>query len=503
MQARLIYLTTVILLFFLSCTQLDFDEKFAVQQNQKREPNPQFNVGLTSVNALVEILNKDESGTLRKEVKEIKPIVHNRDTLFYLVSYKDDNGWIVISGDKRTSSILAYADKGVLETDLLNPGQIVWLNDLAEQIYTLKNRTNVAPDTVSSDYVLWNNIETYTNNIAKLQNAVNGGNISTLRGAPPVHWELLNITSEILPSTQVGPLVQTKWGQALPWNTCVPYYYNTANKCPTGCVAVAGAQMLYYLHYHFGVPATMYSFGSCAGWAYDSNSCLYDFSFTDRNTATWDLMATQMSFYYDANGNSVIITNAATERVAVLMGYVGWEVGMNYGEEQSAANTQNLVGLFSNEGINCNYADYNSSTIISGLNNNVPVIISAKATQNNHTFLGLFHLYYTYDDGHAWIIDGYENKRIKYTYYYEQVADVQPGQQGPAILYGDIKTEEYISVTPEFFIMNWGWDASHDYGRYAMGSSPVWTINTQDSNGNPLTYNFQYQKKMIYNFTVK
>ncbi|GHT65269.1 hypothetical protein AGMMS50239_24640 [Bacteroidia bacterium] len=143
--------------------------------------------------------------------------------------------------------------------------------------------------------------------------------------------------------------------------------------------------------------------------------------------------------------------------------------------------------------------NYNSSTILTNLNNNLPVIISAQATQNHHTFLGLVQ-WYTYDDGHSWIIDGYENRRIKYTYRYEWVYG---GQADPTVFTPYITmTEEYISETPEYFIMNWGWDSSHDYGRYAMGSNPVWTANLHDENGNTLTLNFQYQKKMICNFTV-
>jgi hypothetical protein len=494
MKTKLFYLTTVILSFFLSCTQLDFDEDFAVQPNPKVEPNPKFNVGLASVNALVEILNKDESGALRKEVKEIKPIVHNLDTLLYLVNYTDNNGWIVISGDKRTSSILAYADEGLLKLDLLNPGQAIWLDDLAQQIYVLKNHTNVEPDTLSPDYVLWDRIEAYLNHTANPQY------LPPIPLDPPGHWVLMGITSQTITPTQVGPLVQTKWGQGFPWNTCVPTYYDTMDRCPTGCVAVAGAQMLYYLHYHFGVPATMYSSGSCTGFVYDSDNHSYHFSFAGRNTATWDLMATQIIAYYDVNGNAYIISNANTERVAILMGHIGSQVGMEYGE-QSGADTQNLVSLFSNEGINCNYTGYNSSAIVSSLNNNVPVIVSAYANRNNHTFLGLFDMYYTYHNGHAWIIDGYENKRIQYTYHYEWV--YEPQNPPVPVPYIDPKTEEYISTTPEFFIMNWGWDGGHDSGRYAMASDSIWSVSGIDSNGNLVTRNYQYLKEMIYNFTVK
>ena len=505
MKTNLFFLTLFGVFLLWGCSQIDFDKNFVSPQfNQdKGKTNVNFNVGLTTAEAFVEILNKDTDGVLRKEVKEFTPIVQNGDTLLYLINYKDDKGWVIISGDKRTSGILGYDDKGSFELESLNPGQITWLDDLANQIYVLKKQANIEADTLAADFVLWNNIETLVANNEKRKSSA----------VPPVlpiiitdpedldelgHWDLLGITSQEISPTQVGPLIQTKWGQGLPWNTCVPNNVNTGKNCATGCVAVAGAQMLYYLHYLWNVPATMYSSGYCSGYVVSSNSYDYSFSFSNRTETAWDEMAKQINWGLDYQGKPIMILNNGTQLVSFLMGYIGWQVGMTYGE-QSGAPLENLVGFFSSEGINSSCADFNSSTIVPSINNNLPVIVSAAATQNNHTFLGLFHLYYTYDDGHAWIIDGYQNKQIKYTYSYEWHPNVDPNPLLITPIY--YKTEENIIATPNYFSMNWGWDSYSDSGWYAMGNNAVWTVVDYDKNNNPINVNYQYQKKMIVNFS--
>jgi len=502
MKTKLLYLLILAFSLVYGCSQINFDGDFSAEKQSKKEKsNVNFNVGLTTAEAFVDILNKDENGELRKEVKAITPIIHGGDTLLYLVNYKDDKGWIVISGDKRTSGILAYADNGLFETESLNQGQMTWLDDLANQIYILREQSDLKSDTLTSDFNLWNKIETYVTNTNNYQDLRSIGvpinppplNLDTTQG----YWLLIGVSSQELSPTQVGPLVQTKWGQSFPWNTCVPYNANTGGNCATGCVAVAGAQMLYYLHHLWNVPATMYSTGYCNGWVMSSSSYDYSFSFGNRTATMWNDMATEMPFSFDYNSFTLVpISNAATDKVAILMGYIGWQVGMSYGE-QSSAPFENLVGLYYNEGINSSCIDFNSSAIVPNLNNNLPVIISASATQNNHTFLGLFHLYYTYDDGHAWIIDGYQNKNIKYTYEYQWYPNVVTNP--PSVFPCYTKTEEEIVTTPNYFSMNWGWDGTDDYGWYSMGNSAVWTVYDED--GNPL--NFQYKKKMITNFSKK
>lgn len=68
-----------------------------------------FNVSLSDVNTLVDILDKNES---KKQLENIEPLAFNGDTMLYIVNYKENKGWRIISGDRRTSSILASAEEG-------------------------------------------------------------------------------------------------------------------------------------------------------------------------------------------------------------------------------------------------------------------------------------------------------------------------------------------------------------------------------------------------------
>ena len=495
MRTHSFYLTILDSFLLGGCTQMDYNEPFASNQPvQNGKTDAKFDVGLTAAKAFVEILNKDTSGVLRKEVKKITPIVHKGDTLVYLVNYEENKGWLIVSGDKRTPGILAYSDKGSFETASLNPGQMTWLDDLANQIYVLKHQTNGVADTLAADYRLWNNIETY------VANTSDSGPLHTITPLPEGSWILIDVQSETLSPTQVGPLLQTKWGQGSPWNTCVPTDApNSTHRCPTGCTAVAGAQMLYYLHYKLGVPAAMYSTGSCIGWSNNvssnnildaishffslSNAYEYSFSFSNSDTTTWNQMAKMKPFFVDAD--------ATTDRVAVLMGYVGWQIKTAYSGNGSSSTLDNLADFYSAQGIKCDSKGYNSSDVITGLRNNMPVIVRADSRMIEHGVLGI-DFWTEYTDGHAWVIDGYENKNIKCTYTYEWSGGSNP----PNILVNPPintrKTEEEIITTPNYFYMNWGYDGHWDDGRYTFDG--LWNANDGDH---------QYRREMIINFALK
>ncbi|MCL1937395.1 MAG: C10 family peptidase [Candidatus Azobacteroides sp.] len=493
-KKRLLWLGTLWFgLVFYSCNQLDFEEDFSSNADKEKAENsvsdPTFNVSLNSARCLVDILNKDQEEDQKKEVLKIQPIVYQKDTLLYIVNYQDNKGWLVISGDKRTSNILAYSDEGSFDLKAANPGVGIWTDDLAEQIYALKCRTTAASDTLSENYILWKKIEEYEAyqvnsqsqlRIAALEKSPDPTSLVTpAANANGPYWELYDMTVTISLATK-GPLLAAKWGQWDPWNTCVPAInsYST-KKCPTGCVAVAGAQMLYYLHYKLGVPASMYSAGYCTGYSVGSGNKNYAFGFSNATTTTWDLMAKSK------NGTS-------TDRVAILMGYIGMQIGMDYSKDASGAKSEDLVGFFSNQGIKCNYTDYNSSSVMTSLTNNMPVIMRADAKRNSHGILGI-DLWYTYEGGHSWVVDGYERQQTQYTEYYRWVDPSKPSSPLRATTPAATKTVQQ-STTMERLIMNWGWNGDSDAGRYTLGIEDKWNGDGSD---------YQWRKQMIINFAKK
>jgi len=474
MKSKLFYLTVLgfSLLWGGGCTQMDYNAPFASNDPvQGRKTDAKFDVGLTAAKAFVEILNKDTSGVLRKDVKEITLVVHNGDTLLYIVNYEDNKGWLVVSGDKRTHGILAYADEGSFETAKLNPGQITWLDDLANQIYVLKTQANLEADTLAADYRLWNNIETYLANTANRQSVIGDPKGPLIFDPETVPWELVGISSQELPTTNVGPLLQTKWGQDSPWNTCVPNYRDGSRRSRVGCVAVAFAQMQYYLHYKLGVPAAMYSSGYCNGWA-DGSTRSCQFGFSNPTTTTWDQMA-------KTSPNGAI--NTATERVAVLMGYTAEQIFTSYeGTKGSSSNLNNVCMRLFDLNLIYDLKVYNYSEVLTSLSKDMPVMVGAHSQKITTSLLGIT-LYTEYTRGHVWVIDGYENKNIKYTYHYQWY---DKSATGTTPVY--TKDEQEIITTPNYFYMNWGYDGSWDSGRYTFDG--LWNANDGDH---------QYEREML------
>lgn len=306
---KIFYIFAYTILILTSCKQLSFDEEFQTPLAKNPE-NLIFNVSLNDVKTLVSILNKTDP---EKQLNYIEPLAYNGDTLLYIVNYKENKGWKIVSGDRRTTSILASAADGVFKLKEINPGVGNWLIELADNISVLKQAGK--QDTTMGDFTLWKNID-------KLQESqVKSDSKSTLdktlnqdEDDSNGYWELYNITSTSLPTTQVGPLLQTKWGQNNPWNTCVPTGKNTTDRCVIGCVAVAGAQTLHYLHYNIGVPVNAYTVGSCDGYSDSKDDHVYGFRFSDATSTAWDNMALHLRDFsksFDLSG--------------ILMGWVGLE----------------------------------------------------------------------------------------------------------------------------------------------------------------------------------
>lgn len=459
------FIYLLLALIFVGCSEMDFDNNLKIDTNDAQ--NSLYNTGLNNVKYFVNMLNQESKITYT-----IKPMVYKQDTLFYIVNYADKKGWALISGDKRTSAILASDSEGAFNENSINPGVGIWTEDLAEHLLALKQTEEC--DSTTTDFVMWENISSLVNNKPNKIAAPDDG-----------YYLLEYVTSEVLPSIQVGPLTSTQWGQGYPWNACVPHYeYNNDARCLTGCVAVAGCQMLYFLHYRLGAPTTANTTGYMNGVFFDRSNFSIQYSFGNPSSTVWDNMA--LSRY-----------DIGTYYVALLMGEAGLKLDMNWGKDASGAPFENLRNLLSDNGVNSTLSDYNTGTVTSNLNNNYPVMISAYQDKIAHTFIITW--YYSYENGHAWIIDGYETKRTKYTYYYRWVSSndvITPMQQikRVAVLPDEdlYMTTTSISST-QYWIMNWGWNGSYNSGRY-LSSGNIWSAGG---------YDFQYEKEMIYNYSKK
>lgn len=509
------YLSIVVLLgavFFSSCEQLDIDDEISSAEVQsmgdaKHEIN--YSVSLKSAKFLI------KSTEQNNEIRSIEPLVWDGDTLMYIFNFEE--GWQVVSGDKRTEPILASDETGSLSIDGLdNPGVATWLSDRADEILFLKKNN---PKVEYKDIELWvlidkathltdESLQTYREKydaIYSTDQQTSQLKSASLRPVPDGYrWEkrLISITSSPwTTSSQKGPLLQTKWGQGTPWNSNVPYVLVDGkwDKCATGCVAVAVSQILYHSHYNLSKPNGLYHDVSCTGQVWDSKN--YSVSFSrknyDSNSGRWDFMPTRRAGYWpDYN-----TPNASL--VGDLMADVGNRVKMKYGEQSSASTEDEAIPTFKSFGINCSKADYNYSTVYSNLSKNSPVLVTAYAKKERK---GVWPFRRTvYSDGHAWVIDGYRKKQrtTTYTYEWELVRDdayLNPYDPYSPYFMDDLPIDEIIypgkrdvttsTTTTTYLLMNWGWNGSYDYSEYSV-SSTIWNADK---------YNFQYKKRMFYNF---
>lgn len=224
-----------------------------------------------------------------------------------------DGGFVVISADDELPSVLAYGLKNSYDAQIAPPAMQAML-------------------------------EAYNH-------AVNSS-VKT-RAAVPTHAD-------------ISPLIKTQWNQNTPYNNNCPV--ESGVNCPTGCVATATAQIMYYHK-----------------WP---------------ETFNWDAMKT--SYTSEDAGDAV-------EAVAKLMADVGEKVYMQYGAESSSANDMDAceaLRIRYGYSENTNYIERSCYTakgwdevIYNELAANRPVFYGGLSASSGQGIVG-----------HAFILDGYQAK---------------------------------------------------------------------------------------------
>ena len=219
------------------------------------------NVTMTDIMNVVERSNHQCKSTV--DQVEVTPYINTeRDTLMYIVNYRNGQGWKIFSSDKRTPAILAEGEEGYFSLEEGSPSLAFWMSCVADDIAKVRNSTDEELS-FSEDEIRFNKAY-WTGDYPRLHG--DGEPI-----IPVGHWEEI-IYSETVEYDHVDHMV-AKWDQNNPYNACCPYYVNAPGRAVAGCVAIAGSQMLYYLHNKIGVPVNMFSEGYC--WGDVNNSTFF------------------------------------------------------------------------------------------------------------------------------------------------------------------------------------------------------------------------------------
>ena len=206
---------------------------------------------------------------------------------YYIFNIGDDAGYVIASGDDRTSTVLAYSDTGSINPDSLPDNVRCWLDFYKEQIIKLDKQADTG--------------KTYVKRVTSSR-------------------------------TAVSPMLTCKWDQQSPYNDNCPIETTTNRRCVTGCVATAMAQVMYYHRKH----STCQVMDNIP--AYTCNNGAVQVKGTKKGAPIdWDNM---LDSYEGGN-----ITYANRQAVANLMFYCGSSVLMNYTSYESANTYDPYIAL--------------------------------------------------------------------------------------------------------------------------------------------------------------
>lgn len=200
------------------------------------------------------------------------------EAAYYVFNVGNDNGFVIISGDDRTEAILGYSDKGTFDEQNIPANMLSWLQSYAEQMEMLDR----------------------------------AGVTTTARRAPKKTAAYRNI----------APMVTAHWNQDEPFNNSCPLFPNTTDRCVTGCVATAMAQVIYTHREQSKNNGFYYLSKDIEGYSTSRFGIEVETFPANDSYLDWDNMLDSYS------GNE---TDEEIAAVANLMAYCGASVGMDYG----------------------------------------------------------------------------------------------------------------------------------------------------------------------------
>lgn len=413
----------------------------------------------------VDQASKIVSSILDKRINSIETIRQDGIDLLHVANCGD--GWALITADDRLpQQIIAYSDAGEFCPDSLSSPEVLFWYEMTKKQITQRLHYYDLESAEASAY----RDDEYLRNYGLI-------------------WCRVPIGQSVIIDTlsSVDHLMETNWGQGNPWNVNCPIYNYYGDRMPTGCVAVAMAQILYYLHFYLGTPSGLYH-QLTPHWSYhfiDNNT--FDYAYLnplDRNdyvspSTRWGSMP------LNKNGSN-------TQYVADLMLDIGDRVAMHYNPYRSGATP--TVGAFNTYGISADSTGFNYASTKACLDNSIPVLIAATDPDNG---------------GHAWVIDGYYDHQLVIDYTCEWRlslygsddwlnANMRLSQNAmpsydPDMFEGKI---EIVRKTthPQYLLMNWGWDDNAN--SIALNDGYYSILGDWSANG----YHFTSDPYIIYNF---
>ncbi len=449
---RLNFIPLLIVPLWISCQNEHFeiDEKSTVEPTIIKEKimvrtsadcslNQIFKVTNTDLTNLISMKTAAKSRTAINNTTDISPVVYQGDTIMFL--HNGQNCWTLYSTDKRMPVILAENNKEntTPEKLLTNKAIAIWISGIAEQVKYLK--ANPDYDNQSESLEDWSQ---YDERIIRVA--------SDESNPDDYDWILYETEEKGTETVDKDHLMHTAWHQSAPFNTLSPFKMSSSSeRCPAGCGAVAVAQYLYYINAVKGLGLKMPTEGYCFG-----NIDNMELHFSNmQDTRTYEPALTDNYFLY---------TDAEFKLAALMIGYVGYELGTKYGDNGSSATISDMRGYLAKLGLKTAYEDLNENQLYA-----------------LRDFFALPSLLYATDGstGHLWVCDGMKYTLEHYDEVWANISDsayIVNNYQLPAGT--ALKRKSKQRRKNQLFLMNWGWNTNQnpnindvDYTYYSIKES--------------------------------
>lgn len=208
---------------------------------------------------------------------------------YYVFNIGDNGGYVIVAGDDAAYPIFGYSRKGHFDVNNMPDNMKMWLDAYAADMKKIQKMNLPAykePETRAEEWAA------------------------------------------------IPQLLTSQWNQMYPYNNMCPKFEGDPDYRPTGCVATAMAQVMYY--HKWPVDATTsipgYSYNDEPAWGGDGTKKTIEA--IEPTVFNWDAMRDVYDYYSEKESE---------DAVAELMMYAGHSVQMMYGVEASGAYSENIV----------------------------------------------------------------------------------------------------------------------------------------------------------------
>lgn len=445
-----IYLLLVLMITLVACNEHENLENEATIEYVKK------NTTFDNVTDYVHFAKNGGNRSRSTAMNSITPYLNeNGDTIAYIANY--DEGWEVLSNDRRTPMVLASSEKGSFNLDEIkkNDNLNSYWTSIEEELTALKETPVTENDTLGTG---WNAYYIENEDIAEEDIVRTNATYALPVPGQNGYWVVLDSYTTTTQDEFSERAITTTWDQHM--NSYIPKAVNAQGElenCLAGCTAIAGAQYLYYLHNKNNRPQYMVDEGT-----YDAST--NEFWFSGDSEDVWDYMADPI---------------CGPIYVHIFIGYVAKYITNSFGLSATYGDPDKLRGLINSYGYYYSWNDYSSSSIINLLKQHGAII--AIGSSNNSRGNG---------SSHAFIIDGYRIRTTETTTTYGWVGEDSNGMdtnlrdfEGNIIGYG-ITSTQTTRNTDDRIYMNWG----QLYGAYNETSFNIvtgsWIMGSSSFNYN-------------------